>query len=180
MPPMARVNYVAVARETGQVWDMRSSICALLAIAAALSACASLDTYYKPGASLALVERETTACEVKALQDVPVTTLVRRKPPIFVPGNRTCDANGNCIQAPGHYIPGGFESYDPNEGLRFRVERQCMADKGFVPVSIPACPDSVASTAPAGATTRLPTLTEGSCVIRNSDGSIQIVNRIAG
>lgn len=144
---------------------------------ALLAACAPLETYYKAGASVATVNRDTTACEVSALQKVPQVLQIRRKPPRFIPGRRVCDAAGNCTTAPGYYIDGGVESYDPNLGLRQRVELQCMADKGYTPVSIPPCPDSVAKAAPPAATTRLPTLKEGSCVIRNRDGSFQIVTR---
>lgn len=154
----------------------RPALCFLFT-GALLLGCAPLETYYKPGATVAAVNRDTTACEVKALRDVPVSYQLRRKPPIFVPGKRVCDAAGACTETPGYYIDGGVESYDPNVGLRGRVERQCMADKGFVPVSIPACPDSVAKAATPGRTTRLPGLSEASCVIHNSDGSFQIVNR---
>ena len=150
---------------------------ALISAPLVLLGCASLDTYYKPGASVALLNRDTTACEVKALRDVPASTITRRKPPVFVPGRRSCDSDGNCVDTPGYYLPGGFETFDPNEGLRLRVERQCMADKGYAPVSIPACPDSVARAVPPRATSRLPQLSDASCVIRNSDGSFQIVNR---
>ena len=68
-------------------------------------------------------------------------------------------------------------TFDPNEDLRNRVEAQCMADKGFAPVSIPACPRNVARAAPTRATTTLPALNPKSCVIRNSDGSFQIVTQ---
>ena len=142
-----------------------------------IGACAPLDTYYKPGVSVDKLNRDTTQCKVSALRDVPVSTMTRRKPPIYVPPNRVCDNAGNCTGHNGYYIPGGYETYDPNLALRQRVERQCMADDGYVPVSIPACPDTVAKAVPARATTRLPTLTDKSCVIRNSDGSFQIVNR---
>ena len=142
-----------------------------------LAACAPLETYYRPGATVAQLNRDTTACEVQALRDVPASTVTRRKPPVFVPPRRSCDANGNCTEIPGYYVPGGFETFDPNAGLRLRVERQCMADKGYAPVSIPACPDSVAKAAPARTTTRLPEISAQSCVIRNSDGSFQIVTR---
>ncbi len=174
---MARVNCVALASVWRQDWVMKRIALTAVLSAAALMACSPLETYYKPGAAVSTVNRETTACQVKALRDVPPSTLTRRKPPIFVPGNRVCDADGNCRGHRGYYIPGGIETYDPNDGLRLRVERQCMADRGFVPVSIPQCPDGVANAVPARATTRLPALTENSCVIRNSDGSFQIVNR---
>lgn len=142
-----------------------------------IAGCAPLETYYKPGASVSVVERQTTGCKVSALRDVPVSQRTRQLPPVFVQGTRTCTAEGNCVETPGYYVPGGFETYDPNDGLRLQVERQCMADQGFFPVSIPQCPDSVAQAAPAGVTTQLPTLSESSCVIRNSNGSYQIVTR---
>jgi hypothetical protein len=142
-----------------------------------LCACAPLETYYRPGGSVADLNRDTLACEVQALRDVPISYAVRRLPPVFVPGKKICDAAGNCKSGKGRYVPGGIERFDPNEGLRFRVERQCMADKGYAPVSIPACPDAVAKAAPARATTRLPALSDTSCVIRNSNGTFQIVNR---
>lgn len=156
---------------------MKQPVIIALGAVGLLASCAPLETYYKPGAALSLVQRETTACQVKALRDVPASTLTRRKPPIFIPGQRVCDSDGNCGHTAGYYVPGGIETYDPNDGLRFRVERQCMADKGFAPVSIPQCPDSVAQAVPTRATTRLPQLTENACVIRNGDGTIQIVNR---
>ena len=142
-----------------------------------LAGCAPLQTYYKPGVALSTLERDTTRCQVKALRDVPASTQVRRLPPVYVPGRRVCDAQGKCSNAPGYFVPGRVETFDPNEGLRLRVERQCMTDKGYAPVSIPVCPDSVAAAAPPGTTTRLPQLTDRSCVIRNSDGSFRIVTR---
>lgn len=156
---------------------MKQHTFSLVLCGAALLACAPLETYYKPGASLTDLNRDTTACEVAALRDVPVSFQIRRKPPVFVPGNRSCDAEGNCTGHHGYYIDGGVESYDPNVALRGRVELQCMADKGYAPVSIPPCPDRIAKATPAAATTRLPALTENSCVIRNKSGSFQIVNK---
>jgi hypothetical protein len=52
-----------------------------------------------------------------------------------------------------------------------------MMARGYAPVSIPPCPDAVARATPAGVTKRLPKLGRAACVIRNSDGSFQIVNR---
>ena len=148
-----------------------------LAALLGLAACAPLETYYKPGATVAQVNRATTECEVQALRDVPASTQVRREPPRYVPERRTCDANNNCTVTGGFYIPGELVTFDPNEGLRNRVEGQCMADRGFAPVSIPPCPASVARAAPVRATTTLPQLRENSCVIRNDGGTFQIVNR---
>ena len=145
--------------------------------AMALSACVPLSIYYRDGISVSKMEADTTECQVKALRDVPVSTQIRRGAPIFYPGRRICDASGKCYYEAGYYAPGPIYSVDPNEGLRARVERQCMADRGYTPVSIPACPNRVANAAPAAVTTQLPRLTPSSCVIRNSGGSWQIVNR---
>lgn len=144
---------------------------------AAVTGCAPLDTYYKPGASVAAVTRQTTTCEVSALAQVPTSTQIRQNPPRFIPARQICNSSGKCRTIPGYYQPGTTYTVDVNAPLRGRVTQQCMADKGFVPVTIPACPSSVANAAPARATQTLPTLRENSCVIRNSDGSFQIVNR---
>ncbi|UWR36246.1 hypothetical protein K3762_10555 [Sulfitobacter sp. W074] len=150
---------------------------ALTFVALMAAACAPLNTYYKPGATVAQVNRATTSCEVQALRDVPISTQIRREPPRYVPERRHCDANNNCTTRGGFYVPGELVTFDPNQDLRNRVEGQCMADKGFAPVSIPACPSNVARAAPARATTTLPALNPKSCVIRNSDGSFQIVTQ---
>ena len=142
-----------------------------------LVGCAPLNTYYKPGVSVNALERQTTACQTRALREVPSSTQVRRTPPRYIPGSRVCNAAGTCVTRPGRYIPGELVTFDPNDGLRKRVEAQCMADKGYAPVSIPPCPDSIARATPARATTTLPNLNRNSCVIRNSDGSFQIVTR---
>ena len=47
----------------------------------ALAACAPLNTYYKPGATVAMVERQTTQCRVDALAQVPVVLQTRAGPP---------------------------------------------------------------------------------------------------
>lgn len=144
---------------------------------AALAGCAPLNTYYKTGASVATVARETTDCEVSALAKVPVSTQIRREPARFVPPQEICNSNGKCTIIPARYVPGPIYTVDENAALRGRVTQKCMADKGFVPASIPACPSAVARAAPARATQTLPTLTTKSCFIRNSDGSFQIVNQ---
>ncbi|EDQ04531.1 hypothetical protein OIHEL45_12560 [Sulfitobacter indolifex HEL-45] len=150
---------------------------ALTLIALGAAACAPLNTYYKPGASVAQVNRATTACEVQALRDVPISTQVRREPPRYVPERRHCNADNKCRVTGGFYVPGELVTFDPNENLRNRVEGQCMADQGFAPVSIPACPNNIARAAPPRATTTLPALNSNSCVIRNKNGSFQIVTR---
>ncbi|MGB3246256.1 MAG: hypothetical protein WBB25_17105 [Sulfitobacter sp.] len=175
---MARVNPIVIIRCKGHDAAMKRFTHSTLAAAIFLAACSPLNTYYKPGASVTALNRDTTTCQVKALRDVPTSTQVRRIPPEYVPPERKCDSNGDChIIRSGYFIPGEIITFDPNDGLRRRVEGQCMAEKGYAPVSIPPCPDSIARATPARATTRLPTLTQKSCVIRNQDGTFQIVTR---
>ncbi|MEQ6247965.1 hypothetical protein ABMC89_03645 [Sulfitobacter sp. HNIBRBA3233] len=151
----------------------------IAALLLGLAACAPLETNYKPGVSVTTLNRDQTQCDVAALRDVPVATQVRRLPPQYVPPRRECSKDGKCITTQGYYLPGEIRSYDANAPLRARAAQQCMADKGYARVSIPACPAEVAQAAPQAATVQLPPLTENSCVIRNRDGSIQIV-RTAG
>ena len=175
---LARVNAIVIVRQLVQHRGMKQIALFTVVAGFGLIACAPLNTYYKPGAAVAKVQRDTTSCEVAALRDVPASSQIRRIPSEYVPPIRECHPNGQCrIVRAGYFIPGQVITFDPNDGLRKRVETQCMADKGYVPVSIPPCPDSVARATPPAATTRLPALTAKSCVIRNKGGSYQIVTR---
>ncbi|MGR3511071.1 MAG: hypothetical protein ACU0FF_17420 [Sulfitobacter sp.] len=149
----------------------------MVSFMAVLAGCAPLDTYYKPGATVANMQRTTTECAVSALEKVPPSTQLVRDPPQFVPPHQRCNSHGQCHVTPGYFVPGAVYEIDPNAQLRRRVVGQCMADAGFDPVSIPACPSSVARAAPVMSTTTLPALNAKSCAIRNRDGSFQIVTR---
>jgi len=142
-----------------------------------LGACAPLNTYYKPGASVTATERQTLACEVDALAKAPRALRTLQGPSRFVPARQICNSSGACRTIPAYFEPGPVYTVDANEELRARVERQCMADAGFAPVSIPACPSGVAQAAPPRTTTTLPPLNAKSCAIKNPDGSFQIVTR---
>ena len=100
----------------------------------ALAACAPLNTYYKPGATVAMVERQTTQCQVDALAQVPVVLQTVRTPPRFIPPRRVCRSDGRCTSRAGYFEPGQTYTVDPSADLRKRVETQCMADAGFAPV----------------------------------------------
>lgn len=145
--------------------------------AAALTACVPLSTYYREGAAVSLVQRDALNCEVKALKDAPVANQTRVTPPRYVPARRSCSSSGACHVTPGYYIPGQTYTVDANQGLRKRVEAQCMADKGYAPVDIPACPDRIVKAAPPAVTSTLPALTPKSCVIKYKNGTYQIVNK---
>jgi hypothetical protein len=142
-----------------------------------LAACGPLSIYYRPGVSVSRMQNDTTNCQVAALKDAPVANQIRQSPPIFYPGRTVCGAAGSCYRTPGFWADGGFYTVDANKELRGRVLDMCMAQKGYQPVTIPTCPASVKNAVPATATTKLPTLSENSCVIQYNDDQWQIVNR---
>lgn len=151
-----------------------STLCTALISLLVLSACAPLDIWYKPGVPVAQADDELLSCRARASRDVPVNTQTRVTPVTIVP-RRICDKDGNCTV---FYERQGGDVivFDANEDLRKQVVGQCMRARGYSPASIPPCPAEIKSAAPAGRTTTLPRLSENSCVIRNRDGSWQIVN----
>lgn len=142
-----------------------------------LAGCAPMSIYYRTGTPVARMQADTTRCEVRALREAPVATQIRQYPPTYVPGARVCNARGDCWTRPGYWIDGPLYTVDVNARLRARVEQLCMAEKGYRPVDLPLCPAEVRQSTPPGVTTVLPPLTPEACVIRNSDGSWQIVAR---
>ncbi len=152
---------------------MRRALCLPLALLM-LTACSPLQTFYKPGASFALVDAETTACQVDALRQVPVANTIVQDPPRYIPAEKICDSDGNCRIFPPEILPGRIRTVDANLELRQRVTRQCMATKGFSLEKIRACPLGTKATAP---TKTLPPLTAASCALRNPDGSVAILQQ---
>ena len=176
-PAKARGKEIAFHPQEAQNVSMNRQTVICLSGLLALGACGALNGYYKPGVTVSTLERETLACETLALQKVPSSTQVRYTPPRRIPGRRICNAAGACFDTPDRFFPGETITYDPNDGLRKRVEMQCMTDKGYAPVSVPRCPDAIGRATPARATETLPNLNANSCVINNSDGTFQIVTR---
>ncbi len=150
----------------------------LAAAALALSACAPLSIYHRPGVTVAQMQADRTECEVRALRDAPVATRIRRNPPIFEPARQYCDSRGNCVFRPGYWREGAIYTEDVNRGLRARVQDMCMGQRGYRPVTVPRCSASVASAAPRTPTRTLPALAPNSCAIRYDDGSWQIVTPV--
>lgn len=140
-----------------------------------LSSCGPLSLYYREGESVSRMQTETTKCQVQALKDVPVANQVRQSPPTYWPGRTYCDGRGRCYRNPGWWEPGRVYTVDVNKGLRNTVEAQCMAAKGYRPVSLPPCKQGVKSRVPAVRTTQLPPLSTESCFVKFDDGSFQII-----
>lgn len=137
--------------------------------------CLPVNTFYAEGVPLETLERDSTACDVAALRDAPVANQTRQAPPRLI-SRRHCDAAGQCTDQ-SYWVPGEIYSVDVNADLRNRVKGQCMADKGYRPVEIPACPAAIAKAAPAGPSPVLPHLSPQSCAIRTEGGRLRIVNQ---
>jgi len=149
----------------------------LLCLGLLLAACAPMTLYYRSGVSVAKMQQDTTRCEVRALREAPVATQIRQYPPTYIPGGRVCNERGECWTRPGRWIEGPIYTVDVNARLRARVMALCMAEKGYDEVTLPNCPPEVRNATPPGVTTVLPRLTQEACVIRNDDGTWQIVAR---
>lgn len=168
------VNSIVNRAPLRQAGRMKTAL-RMSALAFCLSACAPLSIYYREGESVSRMQTETTQCQVKALKDAPVATQIRQSPPIYYPPRTYCHGPGQCYTRPGWWEPGRVYSVDANAGLRKRVEAQCMAQKGFRPVSLPPCRQNVKSQVTAQRTTRLPALAGNSCFAKFDDGSFQII-----
>ncbi|WP_299961902.1 hypothetical protein [uncultured Roseobacter sp.] len=147
------------------------------ALAGALVACTPLTVYHRQGTAVATMRADLLACEVSALADVPVANQIRREPPRYIPARRFCDADGDCVTRGGFFEEGRVFTVDVNADLRDRVEAQCMADEGYVPQTLPNCPNSVFRAVPKTQTAVLPRLTPNTCAIKYQDGTWQIVEQ---
>ena len=174
-----RVNSIVLGTKTMQITAMKRSKLhrTLYAGIFLLMGCAPLTIYHQEGVSVSRMESDLLQCEVSALGAVPVSTQLRRDPPQYIPGRRTCRSDGSCYTRGGYFIQGRVYSVDVNAALRERVEQQCMADAGYRPETIPNCPEHISRAAPEGRTQTLPRLSSNSCAVRNDDGSWQIVTQ---
>jgi hypothetical protein len=147
----------------------------LLILPLVATSCVPLSTYYRAGVSPARLQSDTTNCDVRALRDAPVVLKTQVSPPVWVPPRQTCSAANVCTTSPGYYQPGNVYQVDVNKSLRSRVTSQCMAAKGYTPAQIQPCKNGSATVPATGAAT-LPPLTDRSCFLRNSDGTLRILN----
>jgi hypothetical protein len=99
-------------------------------------------TYWRDGATGRQWDQAITQCQVQALREVPQSVAVGSTPTYQTPTQTSCYTIGNTVQCSttgGQVYGGQVYSYDPNAGLRSRVEAQCMANRGYALVTIPTC-----------------------------------------
>ncbi|WP_281972012.1 hypothetical protein [Ruegeria faecimaris] len=140
-----------------------------------LTACGPLSLYYQEGETVSQMQSETTGCQVQSLKDAPVANQVRQGAPTYWPGRTYCDGRGRCHRTGGWWQPGQIYTVDVNKGLRNKLEAQCMAQKGYRPVSLPPCKQGVKSRVAALPTTQLPPLSTDSCFVKFDNGTFQII-----
>ncbi|MEX0303442.1 MAG: hypothetical protein AB3N24_13565 [Leisingera sp.] len=146
------------------------TILAGLTLLLAAAACGPLPVYYKQGADVSRLQSDELSCATAALKDAPVANEIRQHPPIYYPSRKVC-SGGNCYYQPGYWMPGSLYTVDVNKPLRHRLEKSCMASKGYQQIALKRCTQRNAA---APADSRLQPLTEASCAQRNRDGSVSI------
>ena len=171
------VNSIVLFRGLVHSKRMRTRVLLVLGSILLAVACSPLSVYYKQGGSVERLKRDQLMCETRALNEAPVSTVVRQGPPRYYPGGRYCNGSGNCYRRGGFWVPGEVYSTDVNRSLRSRIEAQCMADRGYQPIEIQRCSQGTASASTdTSRSDVLPPLTENSCAIRYDDGSIEIIS----
>ena len=141
-----------------------------LALLLGAAACGPLPVYYKQGTEVSRLQSDELTCATRALKDAPVANEIRQHPPIYHPGRKIC-SGVSCYYRPGYWVEGSIYTVDVNKPLRKRLEKSCMASKGYQQIALKRCTRRSAA-APAGP--RLAPLTETSCAQRNRDGSTSI------
>lgn len=98
---------------------------------------------YKAGESFASLANDKTNCEIEAAQRVPQNIVVQTSPSYTTDTQTYCNQIGTqtlCNTTGGQTYGGQTTSTDTNAGLRLRAYGQCMSQKGYRFVDIPACP----------------------------------------
>ena len=132
------------------------SISGIAVLASALVGCAPQTPYdrykagqpvqnfpYRAGDNEAKRQRSITDCQIEAAQRVPQQMVVRTTPSYTTPVQTQCNRIGTqtfCNSTGGDTYGGQTYTSDANAGLRVQAFAQCMGDKGYRFVNVPACP----------------------------------------
>jgi hypothetical protein len=136
-----------------------------------LSACGSVNLWYKAGASQAKIDQDLVNCRVRAVQSVPVNTQIAVTPTYVTPVETDCYTRDNkmqCITTGGEVRGGDTYTYDANKGLRKDVVTQCMQKHGYQSISLPSCNSAQAKLAKTYKL--LPEITTNTCVTKAPTG----------
>ncbi len=140
-----------------------------------LGGCLPYTLYHRAGVTTDTARGDEVACGRIALAQAPVAMEREIIPGDIVQGPDICDAQGRCRPGPVREIPDRYRLRDVNEDLRNLIARQCMAERGYDRVTLPACSDAIARSVAPAITRVMPKLTSKACVIRRGGESYQIV-----
>lgn len=132
------------------------SILGLAVLVSALVGCAPQTPYdrykagqpiqnfpYKAGTTPAETQRSVTDCQIEAAQRVPQQMVIQTTPSYTTPVQTQCNQIGTqtfCNSTGGDAYGGQTYTSDANAGLRVQAFAQCMGDKGYRFMNVPACP----------------------------------------
>lgn len=98
---------------------------------------------YKAGATRVDKQAALDACKIDSFQRIPQSVVSETNGGYYNPGHLQCSTVGtstNCYRVGAVNIPATTNTYDVNEGLRGRFIAQCLVNKGYSVVDLPACP----------------------------------------
>lgn len=139
-------KYVIAKVRCDREVSMTSKLLVVFSLLLVLAGCApsQFTGYWRSGVTVAQQQNDLTNCQVRAANQVPVSTQVRTTPTYTTPENTSCYNIGysvNCTTTGGQVYGGDTYSYDVNADLRQRVVGQCMARRGYQAVTLPICGD---------------------------------------
>ncbi|MEO1563305.1 MAG: hypothetical protein AAFR98_07700 [Pseudomonadota bacterium] len=128
-----------------------------------LAGCGTHVFFYKDGESKAVLAEDLLACEAEALERAPVD-IVEDDIEFGIVSFR----HRNVI-----FAPAQIQTRDANLGLRARLERSCMASKGYTRLELDRCENPIGPTDQ----TVLPPAENVACYVKNPDRSVTFVER---
>ncbi|MDF1855815.1 hypothetical protein [Pseudooceanicola sp.] len=146
-----------------------------LPLLALLAGCLPYTLYHRSGVSVDDVRRDEVDCGRIALAQAPVEMELDIIPGRVIMQPVICDAAGNCRGGRARELPDRHIRRDVNEELRRLIARQCMAERGYQRLTLPACSEQISKAVEPAITRVLPKLTPQACVIRRGGENYQIV-----
>ena len=128
--------------------------------------------YYQDGVSRQQIPVDEGACIKDALAKAPVDRVFYREPGEWRT-KQSCDDAG-CVTSE-YFVPGLLKSYDANAGLRSRLERSCMAEKGYERLKFERCEKAAA--VDASVQTRLPPAADVACFVQDPTGRVAFIEK---
>ena len=119
-----------------------------ITVALTLNGCATPDKttnlLYKPGTTIYKKQADTDACRIQSFHIIPQALAQNVIPGSSSSGTTYCSGTGSnitCNTFGAYNDPPKIETYDVNQRLRNNYMSTCLAQKGYVNVTLPFCDD---------------------------------------